>query len=341
MRARDWIPLVRPHAQPDRARAVLHLATTIVMFIGLYAAMLWLAGDHYPIALALSVPTACVMIRGFSIQHDCQHGSYFANRAVSDWVGRALCLVTFVPHRHHRRLHAVHHAVSGRLDKRNFEGEMPRSIVDFDLITLAEFNRLSPRARRFYRFLRHPIVIFTIVPLYLFLFSYRVPILHPTGRHRGWLSTQLTNIAIVAMIVACALAIGPARFFAVFTPTVACYVTLGVWMFYVQHQFEHTYWRTDAQWDVYEAALHSSSYLALPAPLHWLTGNIGMHHLHHLNPKIPSYRLGDCLRAHPALARINRVELVDSLRGLRLALWDEDRERLVAFPTEASGAATR
>jgi omega-6 fatty acid desaturase (delta-12 desaturase) len=333
MRARDWIPLVSHHARPDHARAVRYLATTLVMFIGLYAAMLWLADDHYPLALALALPTACVMVRGFSIQHDCQHGSYFTSRGLSDWVGRVLCLVTFVPHRHHRRLHAVHHAVQGRLDKRKCEGDaMPRSVVDFDLITVAEFHRLGRGGQRFYRFLRNPLVIFTIVPLYLFLFSYRVPVLHPTARHRGWLSTQLTNTAIVTMLVVASVLIGPHRFFSVFLPTVTCYVTLGVWMFYVQHQFEHTYWRTDEEWDVYEAALYSSSYLALPRPLHWLTGNIGMHHLHHLAPAIPSYRLGDCLREFPELSRINRVELVDSLRALRLALWDEDRERLVAFP---------
>jgi acyl-lipid omega-6 desaturase (Delta-12 desaturase) len=332
MRARDWLPIVERYAAPVPARSARQLASTLALFAGLYAAMFALAANHYPLVLVLAAPTACVMVRGFSIQHDCQHGAYFASRTVQTWVGRALCLITLVPHGHHRRLHAVHHAVTGRLDRRRAQpGWFPRTAADFDLITVAEFRALPPRARRLYRFLRQPLVIFTVVPLYLFLFSYRVPVLHPVSRGRGWISTQLTSLAIVgALALGVALA-GARPFFAVFAPTMICYVTIGVWLFYVQHQFERTYWRADRDWDHREAALRGSSYLALPRPLQWLTGNIGIHHVHHLCPAIPNYRLADCLRDHPALARISRVGVAEGLRMLQLALWDEERGRLVGF----------
>lgn len=335
MQARDWLPIVERYAAPVAWRSACQLATTLALLVGLYAAMFALAAEHYPLVLALAVPTACAMVRGFSIQHDCQHGAYFASRWLETWVGRALCLVTLVPNGHHRRMHAVHHAATGRLDKRRAQpGSFPRTAADFDLITVAEFRALPRRARRLYRFLRDPLVIFTVVPLYLFLFSYRVPVLHPTSRGRGWISTQGTNLALAgALGLGVALA-GATRLFAVLAPTMICYVTIGVWLFYVQHQFEHTSWR-GRDWDYREAALHGSSYLALPRPLQWLTGNIGIHHVHHLCPAIPNYRLADCLRDHPALAQVSRVGVADSLRMLRLALWDEDRGELVAFSASA------
>jgi omega-6 fatty acid desaturase (delta-12 desaturase) len=331
--SRDWLALVRRYAQPDRRRALQQLLTLLALVVGLHAAMLGAAdAGHRALALLLTLPTACVMVCGFSIQHDCQHGSYFASRRANLWVGRALCLVTLVPNGHHRRLHAVHHATTGHLDRRRLHPDtFPRTAADFDLITRAEYLALPRGQQRLYRFLRHPAVIFTVVPLYLFLFSYRFPVLHPTSRGRGWISTQGTNLAIALALAAASAALGAGRFFAVFGPTMISYTVLGAWLFYAQHQFESTYWRRAAGWDYRDASLYGSSYLALPRPLNWLTGNIGIHHLHHLCPDIPNYRLMECLRDHPALARISRVGAWESLWMLRLALWDEERQQLIGF----------
>ena len=330
MRASEWLPIVERYARPDR-RSVTQLAVMVALLVALYAAMFALRADHYALTLVLAVPTAGLMVCGFSIQHDCQHGSYFASRVANTWVGRALCLVTLVPNGHHRRLHATHHAVTGRLDKRARSELFPRTAADFDLITVAEFRALSPGKRRLYRALRHPIVIFTFVPLYLFLFSYRVPVLHPASRGRGWISTQGTNAAIAA-VIGLAIALGGVHaVVAVVGPTLICYVSIGVWLFYIQHQFEATYWHGDAAWDYREASLHGSSYLALPRPLAWLTGNIGIHHIHHLCPAIPNYRLAECLRDHPELAQISRVGVAASFAMLRLGLWDETSGQLVGF----------
>lgn len=345
--SRQWFAAVQPYARPVAHRAVRQLATMLLLLAGLHVAMHAAAeAGHRALALLLTLPTACLMVCGFSIQHDCQHGSYFAGRRANLWVGRALCLVTLVPNGHHRRLHAVHHATTGHLDRRRLHAEtFPRTAADFDLITRAEYLALPRRQQRLYRFLRHPLVIFTVVPLYLFLFSYRVPLLHPTSRGRGWISTQGTNLAIALALTAASLALGAGRFFAVFGPTMIAYTMLGAWLFYAQHQFEATYWRRAAGWDYRDASLYGSSHLALPRPVRWLTGNIGVHHLHHLCPDIPNYRLVECLRDHPALARISRIGAWESLQMLRLALWDDEQRRLIGFsqlperaPARADGA---
>jgi len=332
MHSRDWVAVAERYARPEPRRSVRQLAATVGLFVALHATMFATVATLYVATLALSIVTACVMVRAFSIQHDCQHGAFFASRRANDLVGRMLCLVTLVPNGHHRRLHAVHHAVTGRLDRRRTAPEsFPRTAADFDLITVAEFQALPRRQRVLYRFLRHPAVIFTVVPCYLFLFSYRFPVLHPTSRWRGWISTQVTNAAIAAAILAVIELTGLRRFALVFGPTMVAYTVIGVWLFYVQHQFEHTYWRTGTGWDYRDASLHGSSHLALPRVLAWLTGNIGIHHLHHLCPRIPNYRLADCVREHPELAAINRIGMRDSFRMLRMSLWDEDQRKLIRF----------
>ena len=326
-----WLRIAERYATSDPRRSVQQLVATVALLVAGYAGMLWTVDGMYPLTVGFAAFTALVMIRGFSIQHDCQHGSYFTSRRVSDWVGRALCLVTLVPHGHHRRLHAVHHAVVGHLDKRD-EGEMfPRTRADFDLLTVREYRALSAHHQRLYRLLRNPIVIFTVVPLYLFLFSYRFPFLHPAGRARGWISTQLTNLAIAVALVAAALVLGPGRLAAIVLPTFTIYGVVGAWMFYVQHQHVGTYWERRDHWEFRAASLHGSSHLALPRPLGWLTGSIGLHAVHHLCSRIPNYRLQECLDDHPALAQINRITILQSLRGLRLALWDERRHQLIRF----------
>lgn len=329
--AAHWLRIAERYATSSPRRSVQQLLATVALLIAGYAGMLWTVDRIYPLTLVCAAFTALVMIRGFSIQHDCQHGSYFASRRISDWVGRALCLVTLVPHGHHRRLHAVHHAVVGHLDKRDDSGMFPRTRADFDLLTVREYRALSPQHQRLYRFLRNPLVIFTVVPLYLFLFSYRFPFLHPAGRARGWISTQLTNLALALALTAAALTLGPAQLTAIFLPTVAIYSIVGAWMFYVQHQHVGTYWEHRDTWEFREASLHGSSHLALPRPLGWLTGSIGLHAIHHLCSRIPNYRLQECLDDHPTLAQINRVTILDSLRGLRLALWDERSRQLIRF----------
>ncbi|HEX2116506.1 MAG TPA: fatty acid desaturase [Alphaproteobacteria bacterium] len=314
--------IVRQYAEPDTSRAIVQVLNTGLPFLLLMGAMFYaLNRDFWP-AMLLALPAGGLLVRLFAIQHDCGHGSFFRSRWANDLLGWFLGVVTLTPYGAWRRNHAIHHATSGNLDR--------RGIGDVDTLTVSEYRARSFWRRAAYRLYRHPFVLFGIGPAYLFLLRHRVPV--GTFRDRRiWLSALSTNLAIAAVITTLILAVGLGPFLAGYLPVMLLGASVGVWLFYVQHQFEDTYWETGKRWNFQAAALEGCSYYDLPALLHWLTGHLGLHHIHHLSSKIPNYRLRDCFRHSPELWSAKRLTLSDSLRCARLALWDEKGRRLVPF----------
>ncbi|MEO8669062.1 MAG: fatty acid desaturase, partial [Bauldia sp.] len=241
----------------------------------------------------------------------------------NDWVGRVLSVVTLTPYDHWRHTHAIHHAGMGNLER--------RGIGDIRTLTVAEYQALGPGSRFLYRLYRHPLVLFGVGPAFLFLLQNRVPTSMAGAGWRVWIGPMATNLATLALAALLVWLVGPGAFFAVQLPVALLAASLGVWLFYVQHQFEETSWEHDADWKHPDASLHGSSYYDLPQPLRWFTANIGVHHVHHLNSRIPFYRLPEVLRLHPELKTIGRMTLLESLRCVPLVLWDQRRKRLISF----------
>ena len=280
--------------------------------------------DHGVWWVLLLVPVAAfLVVRLFMFQHDCGHGSFFPSRRMNDLLGGVLGVLTLTPYASWRGDHAIHHASAGNLDR--------RGIGDVTTLTLDEYLALPPWRRLAYRLYRHPLVMFGIGPTWLFLISQRIPVGSPRRRWRDWLSVLGTDAALVGGAVLLVVLLGPLPLLLGWLPVVLLAATIGIWLFYVQHQFEDTYWQPKPSWDFAAAAVQGSSFYDLPRPLHWLTGNIGFHHIHHLSSRIPNYRLRACHEANPELQAAPRLSLRHSFRCTRLALWDTRRHKLVSF----------
>lgn len=312
-----------PYKQPDPRRSLLQLVTTLAC-LGALVALMGISLDRaYWLSLILAVPAAFFLVRAFIVQHDCGHGSFFPSRRANDWLGRCLGVLTLTPYAYWQRDHAVHHATSGNLDR--------RGVGDIDTLTVREYLARSRWGRLQYRLYRHPAVLFGIGPVFLFLVKHRVALGHWRHDRRAWASVLTTNLAIAAGFASAAMVFGTGPVLMVWAPVMVLASTIGIWMFYVQHQFEDVYWRHRPDWDFHEAAMEGCSFYDLPRWLHWLTGWIGYHHVHHLSSKIPSYRLRDCHAAIGDFRRARRLGLLESLRTVRLALWDEDTGRMIGF----------
>jgi len=321
--SRDWLQAVAKYREPNELRSLIELALTAILFFVLWAAAWWSLSVSYLLTLAISVPTAGLLLRLFSIQHDCGHGAFFARKSVNNWVGRVIGVFSLTPYDVWRRSHAIHHGASGDLDK--------RGMGDIATLTVREYLALS-RWRRFaYRLYRHPVVLFGIGPTYNFLLRNRLPIQFMRAGRRYWVSTMATNAALALVLGLAIYAVGVGPFLLVHIPVVLLATSIGVWLFYVQHQFEDTYWAKGDDWSLENAALEGSSYYELPKVLSWFTANINMHHVHHLNSRIPFYRLPQVLRDYPELLEVSRLTLMQSLRCARLSLWDEAAGKLISF----------
>jgi omega-6 fatty acid desaturase (delta-12 desaturase) len=311
------------YRQPNHGRSVFELLITIVPLILLWLSMWLTLHLGYGLYLLLSVPAAAFLVRLFMIQHDCGHGSFFRHRLLNDWVGRVIGVITLTPYDFWRRAHGIHHATSGNLDL--------RGIGDIDTLTVREYLALSRWRRLGYRLYRHPIVMFGIGPTYLFILQHRLPFGLMREGWGPWISTMATNGAIALIVAGMMWWIGVGPFLLVHLPITVVGGAVGVWLFYVQHQFEHTVWSETPDWSFPNAALYGSSHYDLPAVLRWFTANIGVHHVHHLCSRIPFYRLPLALRHHPDLAKVGRLTLGQSFACVRLVLWDETDRRLITF----------
>lgn len=311
-------------AVADWRAGLCQLAGTLAAFAGLWTLAWFCLEISYALTLVVSGAAALALVRLFIIQHDCAHQSYLPNRRANDIVGALLGVLTLTPHAQWRREHSLHHASSGNLDE--------RGIGDIDTLTVREYLALGPLQRMWYRIYRHAFVLLVIGPLFQFYLRNRFPVPMAIARRREWISVIGTNVALVVMLWIAAETIGLSRFMLVHLPITWLGGSIGLWLFYVQHQFERTYWARDDEWNFEAASVVGSSYLDLPPFLRWCTGNIGLHHVHHLAPRIPNYRLSHTLDVHPVLARATRLTLTDGMKSLRLKLWDEDSQQLVRIP---------
>ncbi len=293
--------------------------------------MLFAIEAGYYLALALAPLTGLLLLRLFIIQHDCGHGSFLASRLSNDWAGRVLGVLTFTPYDCWARSHALHHANTGNLDSRGFG--------DVDTLTVREFFARGRLKRLGYRIYRHPLVLFGLGPAYLFLLRHRLPIGLMKQGSKYWVSAIATNFATGILLAALVFFFGWLATLLVVVPTILIAASVGVWLFYIQHQFEDAHWDAKADWSFHDAALFGSSYLDLPQPLRWFTGNIGVHHVHHLASRVPFYRLMEVLSAYPELRDLNRFSVQQSFKPIWLCLWDEENRKLVTFREAANKAA--
>jgi omega-6 fatty acid desaturase (delta-12 desaturase) len=319
-----WSTRLAPFRHPDLLRSVWQLSSTCVLFVVGWSLMYASLSLPYWVTLLLAVPTGFMVVRLFIIQHDCGHGSFFKSARAANIVGRCLGVLTMTPYSYWRRTHAMHHASSGNLDHRGFG--------DINTLTVREYLAKSRWEQLLYRLYRHPLILFVIGPSFHFMLVHRLPFIVPREWKRERRSILLTNLGLAAFVIGMGLLFGFRPFLLVHAPLMALAASLGVWMFYVQHQFEPTYWEHDEDWSYDSAALEGSSHYELPRILQWLTGNIGLHHVHHMNARIPNYRLQRALDEVPELQAANRITLWQSLRCASLALWDERTRTLVPFP---------
>lgn len=320
---RSWTKILAKYRNPSAARSILEIGITIVPFVLLWVLSWTAIANGYAWGLLLTIPAAGFLVRLFALQHDCGHGALFARRSANDWTGRALGILTFTPYDYWRRSHAVHHATAGNLDE--------RGVGDITTLTVAEYRALPWWGRTRYWLYRHPLVMFGLGPAWVFICQYRLPLGFMTAGAQPWISTLTTNLGIAVPAALLIWLLGFWPFILVQLPITLLAATAGVWLFFVQHQFEDTHWAQAEDWNFQHSALHGSSHYVLPAVLRWLSGNIGIHHVHHLSSKVPFYRLPQVLRDHPELHAIGRIGIAESLRCVKLVLWDEHSRRLVSF----------
>jgi acyl-lipid omega-6 desaturase (Delta-12 desaturase) len=316
-----WRERLAPYARPDRRRAVLCLATSVLPYLGLSVAIYYLLGVSYPLALAVAVPSAVCLVRTFIVFHDCTHGSFLRSRRANTWLGVLTGLMIYSPFVRWRHDHAVHHASSGDLDR--------RGTGDIRTLTVSEYRTLPWRGRLGYRLLRNPLIMFGLGPIVAMIVGPRIVARDARPRMRR--SVIGTDLALAGIIGGLCWLIGWRDYLLVMGPPALLAGSIGIWLFYVQHQFEEAYWESGRDWNYADAALRGSSYLKLPAPLRFATGNIGYHHVHHLNARIPNYNLRRAHEENAVFQAVPTLSLWDGLRAVALKLWDEDRARLVTF----------
>jgi acyl-lipid omega-6 desaturase (Delta-12 desaturase) len=317
------------YSSADTKRAVLQLLTTAPPLLASAAALLYGISHGIWLAACIGPLAALFIVRLFIIQHDCGHGSFFKSRRANDMLGLITSLLTLIPYNYWRRDHAVHHATSGNLDRRG-KG-------DVTTLTVREYLAKSWWRRLMYRLYRHPLVLLGVGPAYMLLVRYRVPTGESLRSWSDWVSIVGTNLAAAFGATAMVMTIGPITFMVTWGAVMLLALSIGVWLFYVQHQFEDAYWEKADRWNFQAAALDGSSFYDLPRPLHWLTGSIGFHHIHHLASKIPNYRLRACFDQVPELQRVRRLTLWASIKSIGLTLWDEERRQLISFRALAQG----
>lgn len=315
--------MLSPYKKSSVPRSLFQLVNTAVPFFLIWSLMLKTLEHGYWLTLLLSVPAAMFVVRLFILQHDCGHGSFFQSRRLNEAVGFTIGIITLVPYTYWRKTHAIHHATSGNLDERTFG--------DINTLTVREYLGLSPFRRFLYRLYRHPMIMLVIGPAYQFILKHRFPADAPRSWKREWSSVHATNLALLAIFGIMALTIGIKDFLLIQTPITLLAGSIGVFLFYMQHQYEDTYWRARREWDYFEAGLKGSSHFVLPKVFQWLTGNIGLHHIHHVDSRIPNYFLQKCFDENPALQNAIQLGFWQSVKTLWMTLWDEETRKLIGF----------
>jgi omega-6 fatty acid desaturase (delta-12 desaturase) len=323
--ARSWREVLAPYARPSLVRSAADILTSCIAYLALSTLMVLALDVSYLLVLALAVPTAGFLLRTYIVFHDCTHGSLLASKRANVWVGRAVGLLVFSEFDSWKHNHQVHHATSGDLDR--------RGVGDVPTLTVPEYRALPFRGRLGYRLFRNPLVMFGLGWIWAMLIQPRL--VSRDARPRIKRSVVVTNLALAALIAGICLLIGWRAYLLVMLPVVTMAGAAGVWLFYVQHQFEDAYWEASDDWTYADAALRGSSYLRLPKVLQFFSGNIGLHHVHHLSARIPNYNLQRAHDENPVFHDVPILSFWDGIRATRLKLWDPERRRLVTWAEAA------
>jgi omega-6 fatty acid desaturase (delta-12 desaturase) len=316
----SWRKVVKQYQDPDIRKSIWQLLNTLVPYIILWIGMIRVIDYSYWLVLPMAFLAGGLLVRLFIFLHDCGHYSFFKSAQANHTLGSILGILVFTPYYQWRQSHAVHHATAGNLDKRG-EGDVWTMTVD-------EFLAAPWGKRLFYRVYRNPWIMFGIGPLLTFLILHRIPSKSFGKREQN--SIHWTNLALVVVALLMSWAIGFKNYVLIQLPVIWVASTAGVWLFYVQHQFEGVYWERAKDWDFVKAGLEGSSYYELPKVLQWFSGSIGFHHIHHLSPRIPNYKLEKCHRENP-IFQVKPIKLLSSLKSLSFRLWDEKTRQLVDF----------
>jgi omega-6 fatty acid desaturase (delta-12 desaturase) len=319
----EWKKLVTKYYSPHTWKSTWQFLNSFVLFITTWVLMFLSIELSYFITLLLAFPAAGFLARIFIIQHDCGHGSFFNSRKVNDWAGMFCSIFTLTPYHYWRKGHAIHHASAGKLEN--------RGIGDVYTLTVNEYLGRSKWGRFKYRLYRNPLFLFIIIPTILFLIVYRFPNFKQKELKPVFASTYYTTLVIALFMGVVIWLVGLKAFLLIQLPITIVTSTAGAWLFFIQHQFEDTYYAKRDEWDYTKAALSGSSYYKLPKILQWFTGNIGFHHIHHLSPRIPNYKLEKCHKENPVLQTNSVLTLRTSLKSIFLSLWDERKKKLVSF----------
>mgnify|MGYP002352268273 FL=1 len=317
----SWVKVVMRYNFPDNFKSWWQVVNSVVPYIAIWVLMVYSLEYSYWLTLLLSVFAALFLVRIFIVFHDCGHGSFFKSERLNRLVGIPLGLLSFTPYHRWNRDHKEHHATVGNLDK--------RGVGDVKTLTVEEYKSLSKWKKFGYRFYRNPIFLIGVAPLLLFLIQYRLPKSYMNRKELVYL--HLSNLALVLGILLVIWAIGWKAYLLIQLPVIYLASVHGVWLFYVQHQYESVKWERSDKWDYKTIAIQGSSHFKLPFILQWFTGNIGFHHIHHLSPTIPNYKLSKCHKENPMFQDIKPITFFSSLKSLRLRLWDEKKQRLVGF----------
>lgn len=316
-----WREVVSRFQNPSTARASWQIVNTVLPYLLCWYIMTLTISVSYWLTLPIAVVAAGLLVRIFIIFHDCGHGSFFRSPTANRITGFLSGLLTFTPYHHWRQAHAEHHRTAGQLDR--------RGVGDVWTMTVREYREASPGRRLAYRLSRNPVVLFVLAPLYVFVVRQRFPFISKHPRERR--SVHWMNFAVLGMVVGVSALIGIREYLSIQLTVTALSGTAGIWLFFVQHQFESAYWESGKNWDYAEAALKGSSFYKLPRVLQWFSGNIGFHHIHHLNPRIPNYNLQRCHEADPFFQQVKPLTVWASFKSVSAQLWDEQRKKMVRY----------
>jgi len=317
---RTWRTIVSDYQDPNLRKSVWQLLNTLIPYLLLWILMIYLIEISYWLVIPLAVIAGGLVVRLFIFLHDCGHWSFFKSAKANHWVGSIMGVLVFTPYFQWRQSHAIHHATAANLDK--------RGVGDVWTMTVDEFLEAPWWKRLFYRVYRNPLIMFGVGPLLTFLILHRLP--NNSYKKREKNSVHLTNLALLIIVLIMSWTIGLKNYLLIQLPVIWVASTVGVWLFYVQHQFEGVYWERAQEWDFLKAGLEGSSFYQLPKVLQWFSGSIGFHHIHHLSPRIPNYMLEKCHRENP-IFHVKPVKLWSSLKSLSFRLWDEKKHQLVNF----------